>query len=210
MRHIEIALFLAAMVAATPLLADPAEADPAPTAPAAAQSAADEPAAAEGKDAESEDAESKDAEDKDSEDKDSEDKDADAQQSFEERLDALLSQGQVENVYGETQNCLFHRQYRDITIINDNMLLFSKGDKYWLNTLKHECLGLKRDMVINIVLKGVSSLCRNDQVFANRRYDIDQGVTHSGRPAVVRATCILGDFQRVDPTFAKSLESLER
>jgi len=195
MRHIEIALFLAAMVAATPLLADPAEADAAPTAPAAAQSAADEPAAAEGKDAES---------------KDAEDKDADAQQSFEERLDALLSQGQVENVYGETQNCLFHRQYRDITIINDNMLLFSKGDKYWLNTLKHECLGLKRDMVINIVLKGVSSLCRNDQVFANRRYDIDQGVTHSGRPAVVRATCILGDFQRVDPTFAKSLESLER
>lgn len=134
--------------------------------------------------------------------------DAEQQASFEARLDALLAEGEAEEAYGETENCLYRRQFQDIDIINDRMLLFSRGNQYWLNTLKHECLGLRRDMVINLVFRGVSSLCRNDQVYANRRFDIDQGLTASGRPMVVRAVCILGEFRPVAPSFAESLKAL--
>lgn len=127
--------------------------------------------------------------------------------TFEERLDALLAEAPVED-FGETQRCLFRRQYTDIDILNENMLLFSSNKQYWLNTLKRTCHGIRRDMVINIVLRGVSSLCANDQVYANRRFDLDQGIMHSGRPAVVRATCALGEYQLIDPTFAESLKAL--
>jgi|GEM_PF-4113430 len=136
--------------------------------------------------------------------------DADAEQaSFEERLDKLLVQGETEEVYGETENCLYHRKYRNIDIINENMLLFSRGDQYWLNTLKRNCLGLRRSMVINVLMKGIGSICANDQVYANTRFDMNQGWTASGRPVLVRATCTLGEFRSIDETFARALLALK-
>jgi hypothetical protein len=136
--------------------------------------------------------------------------DEEKQARFDARLDALLSEAAEADAYGKPEHCLYRRKYRDIDIINDNLLIFSKGNKYWVNELKHRCVGLRRDMVLHSVLTGISSLCSNDLIYANRRFDMNQGFMPSGRPVMVRATCTLGDFKPISEAYAQSLRSLEK
>jgi len=128
--------------------------------------------------------------------------------SFEARLDALLAQGPEEG-YGERKSCLGLWQFSTIDIVSDKVLLFSKGSSYWLNPLKHQCLGLKRNMVINTLTRGIESLCAGDDVFASFQYDLKDGLAPSGRPLTVRATCTLGEFQSVPASYGQALEALE-
>jgi len=132
------------------------------------------------------------------------------QARFDARLDALLSEAADADAYGKAEHCLYRRKYRDIDIINDNLLIFSRGNKYWVNELKHRCVGLRRDMVLHSVLSGISSLCSNDLIYANRRFDMNQGYMPNGRPVMVRATCTLGDFKPISEAYAESLKALER
>lgn len=136
--------------------------------------------------------------------------DEEKQARFDARLDALLNEAAEADAYGKAEHCLYRRKYRDIDIINDNLLIFSKGNNYWVNELKHRCVGLRRDMVLHSVLTGISSLCANDLIYANRRFDMNQGFMPSGRPVMVRATCTLGDFKPISEAYAQSLRSLEK
>ena len=140
-----------------------------------------------------------------------EDKDqtaAEKAEDFDKRLDALLSEVTAADAYGEPIHCLYRRKYRHIDIISEDLLLFSSGSRYWVNTLKKRCAGLRRSMVIHTVVKGINSLCQNDLVFANDSFDLRQGILSSGRPVVVRAQCILGDFKPIDELYAESLKAL--
>lgn len=133
-----------------------------------------------------------------------------AEEDFDKRLDALLSEVTAADAYGDPIHCLHNRKYRHIDVISQDMLLFSRGNKYWVNELKRTCVGLSRDMVMHTVIKGINSLCENDLVFANRRFDMDRGLTSSGRPLVVRATCALGEFKPIDEVYAQSLREMAR
>lgn len=133
---------------------------------------------------------------------------ASGEASFEARLDALLAQGPEEG-YGEREACLGLWEFSRIGIVSDKVMLFSKGSSYWLNTLKHQCLGLKRNMVINTLSRGIESLCSGDDVFASFQYDLKDGLMPSGRPLTVRATCTLGEFQSVPASYGKALEALK-
>ena len=144
------------------------------------------------------------------------DDDADAEKSdqpdedFDKRLDALLSEVSAADAYGDPINCLYNRKYQHIDVISEDLLLFSRGNNYWVNELKRSCVGLTRDMVLHTVIRGINSLCENDLVYANRSLDIDAGFTSSGRPLVVRATCSLGKFKPIDEVFAQSLKEMAR
>jgi len=130
-------------------------------------------------------------------------------QSFEQRLDALLAEAEQEEAYGETASCLARWQYDSIQVINEDVLLFFKTGRYWLNRLKFTCAGLERNMAINTMTRGADTLCGGDSVYANRPVDLREGVTASGRPLVVRATCTLGDFQSVPVSYGQALKELK-
>ena len=129
--------------------------------------------------------------------------------SLEERLDALLAEGAEAEVYGEKEMCLYRRKFRDIDVVSEDILIFSRGKQYWINQLKRSCLGLRRRMVIHTVTHGVNSLCNNDMVYANNPIDLNQGFTSSGRPLMVRAQCVLGTFQSIPAPYAQALMGLE-
>jgi hypothetical protein len=131
-------------------------------------------------------------------------------EEFEKRLDALLAEATAEDAYGRPVHCLYRRKYSDIDIISKDLILFSNRKNYWVNTLKRSCTGLRRDMIIHTVMKGISSLCENDMVFANRSFDLRQGITSSGRPVIVRANCLLGEFKPIDEVYAQSLKAMSR
>jgi hypothetical protein len=144
------------------------------------------------------------------------DDDADAEKSdqpdedFDKRLEALLSEVSAADAYGDPINCLSNRKYRHIDVISEDLLLFSRGNSYWVNELKRSCVGLTRDMVLHTQVRGINSLCENDLMYANRSFDIDAGFTSSGRPLVVRATCSLGKFKPINEVFAQSLKEMAR
>ena len=120
------------------------------------------------------------------------------------------SEATASDAYGEPIHCLYRRKYRDIDIISEDLLLFSSGKNYWVNTLKRSCVGLRRNMVIHTVIRGISSLCQNDMVYANNSFDLAQGFMSSGRPIVVRANCVLGEFKPIDEVYAESLKAMSR
>jgi hypothetical protein len=133
----------------------------------------------------------------------------DTEPSLEERLDALLAEGAEAEVYGEKENCLYRRKFSHIDVVSEDILIFSRGKNYWINQLKRSCLGLRRSMVIHTVTHGVNSLCSNDLVYANRPVDLNQGFTSNGRPLVVRAQCVLGEFQSIPEPYAEALKGLK-
>lgn len=135
---------------------------------------------------------------------------SDDEDDLDERLDALLSEVSAADAYGKPINCLSNNRYRHIDIISDDLLLFRSGRNYWVNELKRSCIGLDRNMVIHTLVKGINSVCANDLVYANRRFDMDMGYTASGRPLVVRATCALGEFKPIDEAYAQSLRDMVR
>ena len=131
-------------------------------------------------------------------------------EELDKRLDALLGEATAADAYGEPVHCLYRRKYRHIDVISEDLLLFSSGNNYWVNTLKRSCTGLRRSMVIHTVIKGISSLCENDMVYANSSFDLRQGLLSSGRPVVVRANCVLGEFKPIDEVYAASLKAMSR
>lgn len=128
--------------------------------------------------------------------------------TFEERLDALLAKG-PEGGYGQTEACLGLWQFASINVVSEKVLLFSDRDSYWVNQLAHPCAGLQRNMMVNILTRGVESLCSGDDVYANYQRDLKDGLAPSGRPLQVRATCTLGEFRKVPASYGQSLKALK-
>ena len=100
--------------------------------------------------------------------------------------------------YGKPERCLQTSQYTRIIVLDRKHLLFEgRGGKYWLNTLRLECPGLRKDAVLQLDLNS-ARICNLDTVTAieTRWLSIDR----------VSATCSLGDFLPVPEEQAEFLK----
>ncbi len=118
------------------------------------------------------------------------------EQTLDERLDALLSEVSTYEG-GDPQRCLNSRAYRTVKVLNTEYLLFSRGDKYWLNKLKRDCPSLKYNDLPVFESRGTSSICQNDPFYPTNSMDIQLGLS-GGRPVAMHGTCFLGKFEPID------------
>jgi hypothetical protein len=112
-------------------------------------------------------------------------------------VEEVLASSMTDADYGKPQRCLQTSQYESIEVLDKKHLLFEgRGGKYWLNTLRLECPGLRRDEVLQLDLT-TNRVCNLDTVtaIAVRRFYIDR----------VSATCSLGEFQPIPKEQAEFL-----
>ncbi len=134
---------------------------------------------------------------------------AEAELSLDERLDLILTEVLSQDEYREQISCLRLNDFKRVRIINEDFMLFSKRDKHYLNKLKNSCRGIKQRMTITTLTSGVRSLCRNEIVYASNTWDLQHGFLSNGRPAMVQATCVLGDFELINEQQAMALMGVE-
>ena len=115
--------------------------------------------------------------------------------SLDERLDALLSEVSAYEGH-QPQRCLSTRAYRTVKVLNTEHLLFSRGDRYWLNKLKRDCPSLKWNDLPVFEARGTSSLCANDPFYPSNSMDLQHGLS-GGRPVAMHGTCFLGSFEQI-------------
>jgi len=119
--------------------------------------------------------------------------DADAQLAF------ILENPLKESDYSDSDRCLFPRTYQSIEILDRRHLLFvgTRDGTLWLNQLRMDCIGLRRDSVL-IFEAHQESLCDLDSfrsVARNATMSNDFGYAH----------CTLGHFERITPQQAGQL-----
>jgi len=89
----------------------------------------------------------------------------------------------------EPTNCLYARDVKQFEILdNKHLLLIGRFDRRWLNRLKTQCAGLRKNMVLNVSRFG-SQICANDRITATSR-----GAVRGEGPT---ANCLLGQFEPV-------------
>ena len=136
------------------------------------------------------------------------DQPAQAEPTLDERLDALLAETLTDDEYRETKRCLSRHSYRSVDILSQEYLLFRKSGQFWLNKLKHRCIGLRRDLILTFNQHGMGSMCSGDLVYVTDRYDLERGFSPSGRPLAAQGTCILGEFESITAEQAALLKGL--
>ena len=129
--------------------------------------------------------------------------------SLDERLDALLQDTLSADDYQDSVDCLSRRAYRQVKILGNQMLLFSKRDKYWINRLKRPCPGLSPRMVLTFSSPS-QSICRGEFVYVSDRYDLASGFDSAGRPHIIRGVCLLGEFELISEQAALVFKELPR
>ena len=117
--------------------------------------------------------------------------------TLDERLDALLSEVSAYEEH-QSQRCLNTRSYRTVKVLNTEHLVFSRGNKHWLNKLKRDCPTLKWNDLPVFEARGTSSLCENDPFYPSNNMDLQRGLS-GGRPVAMHGTCFLGRFQQITP-----------
>jgi len=127
--------------------------------------------------------------------------------TLDERLDALLSEVSAYEEH-EPQRCLNSRSYRTVKVLNDDYLLFSKGNKHWLNKLKRTCRSLKFNDLPIFESRGSSSLCQNDPFYPSNSMDVQRGLS-GGRPTAMHGICFLGSFEEISAEQVALLTELE-
>ena len=115
------------------------------------------------------------------------------------RLNALMDE--IADGYAETSHCLSKQQYRHVTIIDEQHLLFRGGaNKAWLNKLRNPCRGLRRNDALLFELHG-SGACDMDRVSV---IDTSLGGQRAG------PSCSLGEFKRIPRNYVERIEALLR
>lgn len=101
-------------------------------------------------------------------------------------VDEVLASTLSESDYGKAERCLALSDYDTIRVLDKKHILFEgRGGKAWLNTLRIECPGLRRNAVLRLDVRN-SRICNLDSVTSIevRRFFVDR----------LSATCSLGDF----------------
>lgn len=114
----------------------------------------------------------------------------------EEPLDVetiLLETPTAEN-YGDIDSCLYRRKYDHVEMLDDWHMLFEGRNRVWLNRLRGRC-GIRDDAIL-VIEQYSSSTCRSDRVTGHSR----------GSPSMIHGSCVLGDFQEIDPQQALALK----
>ena len=125
---------------------------------------------------------------------------ASGQQEAEQPLtveDILASAPQPED-YSDPVNCLHRDAYRDVDVINRELLVFhGRRGKVWLNRLRNACVGLRREDALAFEMRD-NRLCDLDTFSA-----ID---TFGGPFERTSARCSLGKFEPISPEQADLLK----
>lgn len=101
--------------------------------------------------------------------------------------------------YGKPERCLQTSEYTRIEVLDKKHLLFEgRGGKYWLNTLRNECPGLRKGAVLQLDLT-TNRVCNLDTVTAieTRRFYVDR----------ISATCSLNAFVGIPKEQAEFLKN---
>lgn len=103
-------------------------------------------------------------------------------------VETILNNPLDDEAYRDRRSCLRTRAIDRVEVLDDTMVLFHvRRNKAWLNQLSSRCLGLERDMIINLRIFG-GSLCRLDTF---------RGLTRVGGH-MPTAHCRLGDFEAIE------------
>ncbi len=116
--------------------------------------------------------------------------------TIDERLDALMSEVSTYESR-EISRCLSTRTYRSVKVLNTDYLLFSRGDRFWLNRLKRTCPTLKFNDLPVFESRGTSNLCEGDPFYPSNSMDLQMGLDATGRPRAMYGTCYLGSFETI-------------
>ena len=122
-----------------------------------------------------------------------------------DKIDALLNEALSAEEYREAKRCLNRRDYRDVDILNEEFLLFSKNGAYYLNRLEAKCHGMDQRMVITLTSRlgsmsgHLDRYCQHDRVYVSNRFDLRRyGFDANGRPIGYISSCALGEFEVID------------
>ncbi len=113
-------------------------------------------------------------------------------------VDSILASTLTESDYGKEERCLQLSAYQKIRVLDKRHLLFEgRGDKVWLNKLRIECPGLRKNAVLQLDVRN-SSVCNLDSVTSIevRRFYVDK----------LSATCSLGPFIQIPREQAEFLK----
>jgi hypothetical protein len=117
--------------------------------------------------------------------------DADAQLAF------ILDNPLKESDYARHERCLFPRTYRSVEILDKRHLLFvGTRDDLWLNQLRVDCIGLRKDSMLVFEVRE-QSLCDMDSFRSAPR--------NGGMTGEFGAHCTLGHFEPITPAQADFL-----
>ena len=112
------------------------------------------------------------------------------------RLDELLKETLAADGYRETRSCLSRNAYRKVEVLNEEYVLFSKGEEHWINKLRHRCPSLRFNDLPIFVQRGTSSLCESDPFYPSNSIDLNMSLT-GGRAMGAQGICYLGDFEQI-------------
>ena len=113
---------------------------------------------------------------------------ADSAEGTDLDVETILNNPLDDEAYRDRRSCLRTRAIDRVEVLDDTMVLFHvRRNKAWLNQLSSRCLGLERDMIINLRIFG-GSLCRLDTF---------RGLTRMGGH-MPTAHCRLGDFEAIE------------
>lgn len=113
-------------------------------------------------------------------------------------VDEILANSLTESDYGKEERCLQLSDYQKIRVLDKRHLLFEgRGDKVWLNKLRIDCPGLRRNAVLQLDVRN-TRVCNLDSVTSIevRRFYVDK----------LSATCSLGPFVQIPREQAEFLK----
>ncbi len=113
------------------------------------------------------------------------------------QIDFILDNPLPESEYAESKRCVYPNTYRSVEILDGRHLLFwGYRGVVWLNQLRFECIGLKRDALLSFEMRE-RSLCDMDNF---------QGAPRASGAAASFAThCMLGHFETISEDQAETL-----
>ena len=125
-----------------------------------------------------------------------------APSSAQSQLAFILDNPLPESEYAESKRCVFPNSYRSVEILDGRHLLFwGYRGNVWLNQLRAECLGLRKDSLLVFELRE-RTLCDMDSF---------SGTPRSATMSPFAVHCMLGDFETISEVQANALRvALER
>jgi hypothetical protein len=122
--------------------------------------------------------------------------------AVQETIEDILSTPLESEDYVQAQRCLSTHSYNSVEILDDRNVLFKGiGDRYWINQLRHRCIGLRRNSTPVFRLRD-SQICDMDTF---------QGVDSVfGMWDRSTATCSLGKFTPISREQADAIRAALR
>ena len=115
--------------------------------------------------------------------------------------------------YGQPGRCLSESQYRGIRPLDEKHLLFTgRGDRQWVNVLRHRCADLRHGSVLRLRPHSSSHICSTDRFAVDDWFEwpwYSRAPWHWGAWST-GMTCTLGSFYPVTKGQVEEIEAVIR